>query len=86
VVRPAKRSAELTTINASRYRARASRPSARNKVASQLLIYRAATPPLRGGEFLKHLTRFVQAIHDAQRVADLAERRVGFNTLNQRRH
>jgi hypothetical protein len=52
VVRPAKPyiGAELTTIKASRYRARASRPSARNKVASRLIIDRAASPPLRGGE------------------------------------
>jgi hypothetical protein len=41
VVSPAKPAivAELTT------------PSARNKVASRLLIDRAATPPLRGGEY-----------------------------------
>jgi len=40
VVRPAKHciGAELTT------------PSARNKVASRLLIDRAATPPFQGGE------------------------------------
>jgi hypothetical protein len=46
VVRPAKLfiGSELTTIKASRYRARASRPSARNKVASRLLIDRASTP------------------------------------------
>jgi len=52
VVRPAKlhSGAELTTIKASRYRARAARPSARNRVASRLLIDRAATPPQRGGE------------------------------------
>jgi hypothetical protein len=43
--------AELTTLAASRYRARASRPSARNKVASRLLFDRAATPPFQGGEF-----------------------------------
>ena len=58
MVRPAKKffqascdDAELTTLKASRYRARASRPSALNKVASRLLIDRAATPPLRGGEY-----------------------------------
>ena len=43
--------AELTTIRASRYRARASRPSAALSVASQLLFDAAATPPLRGGEY-----------------------------------
>src|SRR5437773_5396873 len=36
--------AELTTITASRYRARASRPSAALSVASQLLVDAAATP------------------------------------------
>jgi len=40
--------ADLTTITASRYRARASRPSAARSVASQLLVDAAATPPLRG--------------------------------------
>src|SRR5207249_11596677 len=40
--------AELTTITASRYRARASRPSA---ALSQLLLDAAASPPLRGGEY-----------------------------------
>jgi hypothetical protein len=46
VVGPAKLQigAELTTLKASRYRARASRPSARDKVASRLLI--DAQPPL----------------------------------------
>jgi len=43
--------AELTTITASRYRGRASRPSAALSVASQLLVDAAATPPLRGGEY-----------------------------------
>ena|SRR5215831_6163716 len=43
--------AELTTITASRYRARASRPSAASLVVSQLLVDAAATPPLRGGEY-----------------------------------
>src|SRR5262249_26122286 len=43
--------AELTTITASRYRARASRPSAALSVASQLLVDAAASPPLRGGEY-----------------------------------
>src|SRR5712671_3911927 len=46
--------AEPTTLKASRYRARASRPSARNKVASRLLIDRAASPPLRGGKYFSH--------------------------------
>ena len=36
--------AKLTTIMASRYRARASRPSAALSVASQLLVDAAATP------------------------------------------
>src|SRR5213594_2784641 len=44
-------SAELTTITASRCRARASRPSAALSVASQLSVDAAATPPLRGGEY-----------------------------------
>src|SRR5437879_4653879 len=44
MVRPAKLSAELTTIEASPYRARASRP------ARQLLLSCRASPPLRGGE------------------------------------
>src|SRR5213596_1774523 len=43
--------AKLTTTMASRYRARASRPSAALSVASQLLVDAAATPPLRGGEY-----------------------------------
>jgi len=42
--------AELTTITASRYRARASPPSATLSVASQHSIDAAASPPLRGGE------------------------------------
>jgi hypothetical protein len=42
--------AELTTITASRCRARASRPSAALSVASQLFIDPAATPPFQGGE------------------------------------
>ena len=34
-------------------------PSARNKVASRLLVNRAATPPLRGGEcFLPETIKF----------------------------
>src|SRR5437870_3096921 len=53
--------AELTTITASRYRARASRPSAALSVASQLLVDAAATPPLRGGN-TPHST-FLQFIH-----------------------
>src|SRR6058998_2603065 len=44
VVRSEKRLAELTTIEASPYQARASRP------ARQLLSSCRATPPLRGGE------------------------------------
>ncbi len=47
VVRSEKRLAELTTIEASPYQARASRP------ARQLLSSCRATPPLRGGEFFK---------------------------------
>src|SRR5262249_33698191 len=43
--------AGLTTITASRYRARASRPSAASSVASQLLVDAAASPPLLGGEY-----------------------------------
>src|SRR5262245_7058265 len=43
--------AELTTITASRYRARASRPSAALSVASHLLVDASATPSLRGGEY-----------------------------------
>ena len=43
--------ADLTTITASRYRARASRPSAALSAASQLLVDAAASPPLRGGEY-----------------------------------
>src|SRR5439155_21502543 len=42
--------ADLTTITASRYRARASRPSAALSPASQLLVDAAAYPPLRGGD------------------------------------
>src|SRR5262249_16884584 len=42
--------AELTTLTASRYRARASRPPAAIWVASQPSIDAAATPPRRGGE------------------------------------
>ena len=43
--------ADLTTITASRYRARASRPSAALSAASQLLVDAAASPPLRGGDW-----------------------------------
>src|SRR5215470_13624553 len=39
-----------TTINASPYRARASRPSAPLKEASRLLLDVASTPPVSGGE------------------------------------
>src|SRR5436309_1906686 len=49
IFRPQHR-AGLTTITASRYRARASRPSAAPSVASQLLLDAAASPPLRGGD------------------------------------
>jgi hypothetical protein len=40
-----------TTINASPYRARASRPSAPLKEASRLLLDVAATPRMSGGEW-----------------------------------
>jgi hypothetical protein len=56
VVRPAKYiGSELTT------------PSARNKVASRLLVDRAATPPLRGGECLvaQSLSKIETAEYDA---------------------
>src|SRR5213596_1287839 len=43
--------AELITITASRYRARASRPSAASSVASRLLLMPQPSPPLRGGEY-----------------------------------
>src|SRR5213593_5276271 len=43
--------AELTTITASPYRARASRPSAASSVASRLLLMPQHSPPLRGGEY-----------------------------------
>src|SRR5213592_2983618 len=43
--------AELITITASRYRARASRPSAASSVASRLLMMPQPSPPLRGGEY-----------------------------------
>src|SRR5437870_7445970 len=43
--------AELTTITASPYRARASRPPARKRSLRGFLIDRAASPPLRGGEY-----------------------------------
>src|SRR5437773_11360458 len=43
--------AELTTITASRYRARASRPSAASSVASRLLLMPQHSPTLRGGEY-----------------------------------
>src|SRR5438093_4543412 len=43
--------AGLTTITASRYRARASRPSAASSVASRLLLMPKPSPPLRGGEY-----------------------------------
>src|SRR5262249_3100431 len=50
--------AELTTIKASPYRARASRPSASFR-GFATLIDAAATPPLRGREYSAR----VQAIH-----------------------
>src|SRR5438093_9788703 len=43
--------AELTTITASRYRARASRPSAASSVASRRLLMPQHSPPLRGGDW-----------------------------------
>src|SRR5438034_11595967 len=43
--------AELTTITASPYRARASRPPARKRSLRGFLIDRAASHPLRGGEY-----------------------------------
>jgi cytochrome c-type biogenesis protein CcmH/NrfG len=54
--------AGLTTLNASPYRARASRPSARTKVASLHFLIRSSTPPLQGGEYAQptihsHLSR-----------------------------
>src|SRR6516225_7211403 len=45
--------AGLTTFTASRYRARASRPSARTKVASRYFLDRASTPPFQGGEYAR---------------------------------
>ena len=54
-----KRSPFLTTINASPYRARASRPSAPLKEASRLLLDVASTPPISGGEGA-HLNLFTQ--------------------------
>src|SRR5262245_23719333 len=41
----------LTTVNASPYRARSSRPSAPSKEASRLLLNVASTPPMSGGEW-----------------------------------
>src|SRR6516162_10164602 len=52
VFRP-KNFAGLTTFKASRYRARASRPSARTKVASRYFLDRASTPPFQGGEYTR---------------------------------
>src|SRR5437773_11984661 len=45
--------AELTPIGASRYRARASRPSAASSVASRLLLMPQPSPPLRGGDIYR---------------------------------
>src|SRR5438094_928697 len=64
--------AGLTTITASRYRARASRPSAALRWASRLLMDAAATPPLRGGEcaltelclLIKNICPTTLAFHD----------------------
>src|SRR5713226_2770910 len=58
--RPAKSQmgAELTT------------PSARNKVASRLLIDRAATPPLRGGECCSSSNRLTPEPSPAYRRID----------------
>ena len=50
-MRPGEEVPFLTTINASPYRARASRPSAPFKEASRLLLDVAATPPMSGGEW-----------------------------------
>src|SRR5215510_6940417 len=61
--------AELTTVTASRYRARASRPSAALSVASQFLLDAAASPPLRGGEY--SLRASVHESGDASIVARL---------------
>src|SRR5262245_56500398 len=43
--------AELPTITASRYRARASRPPAASSLAARLLLVPQPSPPLRGGEY-----------------------------------
>jgi hypothetical protein len=43
-----------TTINASPYRARASRPSAPLKEASRLLLDVASAPPMSAGEWRAH--------------------------------
>src|SRR5215475_2413764 len=50
-----------TTINASPYRARASRPSAPLKEASRLLLDVPSTPPMSGGEW--H-ARFIHIFFD----------------------
>src|SRR5215471_16336191 len=51
----------LTTINASPYRARASRPAAPLKEASRLLLDVAPTPPMSGGEWhAQFIQRFIE--------------------------
>src|SRR5215471_5552728 len=51
-----------TTINASPYRARASRPSAPLKEAARLLLDVASTPPISGGEW--HAAQFIHTFFD----------------------
>ena len=51
-----------TTINASPYRARASRPAAPLKEASRLLLDVASTPPMSGGEW--HHPKFIHSFQN----------------------
>src|SRR5262245_48420794 len=72
--------AELTTITASRYRARASRPSAAPSVASRLLVDAAATPPLRGGEYSTfNISSFIHTFYDRRQSNNFRDRRRSFS-------
>src|SRR5215471_17561786 len=84
-----------TTINASPYRARASRPAAPLKEASRLLLDVASTPPMPGGEwraaqfihtFIDRACRMLllpfQFVCDAVGIVDLAQRFDNRRTLN----
>src|SRR5947208_12661488 len=64
-------------VSSAKIRAKLTTPSARNKVASRLLINRASTPPLRGGEYAA--TRLTKKA-DSENMASI--RHEGFTYRN----